>query len=45
MSMGIHPFILLRHSDNSKNFKDWEGKDTVVKAPKEEEDKTTSSVF
>jgi hypothetical protein len=45
MSMGIHPFISLRHNENSKNLKDWERKDTVVKAPKEEEDKTTSSFF
>ena len=44
MSMGIHPFILLRHNKNNKNLKDLERKDTVVKAPKEE-DKTTSSVF
>jgi hypothetical protein len=44
MSIGNHPLILLSHNENSKNLKDWERKDTLVKAPKEE-DKTTSSVF
>jgi len=39
--MGMHKFILHRHNKNSKNLKDWERKDTVVKAPKEEEEKET----
>jgi len=39
--MGMHKFILQRHNKNSKNLKDWERKGTVVKAPKEEEEKKT----
>jgi hypothetical protein len=43
--MSTHTFILQRHNKNSTNLKDWERKDTVVTAPEEEENKTTSSVF
>jgi len=43
--MNMHTFILHKHNANNKNLKDWEREDIVVKAPKEEGKKPTSSDF
>jgi len=45
MSTNTHTFILHRHNTNSKNLKDWDREDTVVKAPKEEEEKKKPHIF
>jgi len=45
MSTNTHTFILHRHNTNSKNLKDWDREDTVVKASKEEEEKKKPHIF